>query len=92
MLAKIQLVVLRMVLLLLPPMGVRTEILVRTSILVVINEGTRPPILTLVLGIVIELRFSPEILPVMRKNTLISLMVSLVIRTPNCLEMEHIEV
>jgi hypothetical protein len=40
----------------------------------------------------VNMRFAPEILPVVRVNTYVSLMLLLTIGTPNCFKMENIKV
>jgi hypothetical protein len=82
----------RMIFLLLPPMTVSTFILIGTTVFITTNEGSRTPVGTLLLSILVNLRFSPEILPIMGKHTNIPLMLSLVIGAPHSFKMEHIEV
>lgn len=81
-----------MILLFLPSMGVVTKIFVRTSIPVVINKGSRSPIRALFLYIIVKLWFSSEILPIVRINTLISLMIGFIVGAPDSLKMKHIEI
>ena len=92
MLAWIEFVVFRMILLLFPTMTLQASILVWTTIFVVVNELSRTPICTLVLLVNVKLGFSSKILPVVSKDTLVPLMVVFVIRTPDSLEVKHVEV
>jgi hypothetical protein len=50
----------RMIFLLLPPMTVSTFILIGTTVFITTNEGSRTPVGTLLLSILVNLRFSPE--------------------------------
>ena len=81
-----------MILLLFPTMTLQASILVWTTIFVVVNELSRTPICTLVLLVNVKLGFSSKILPVVSKDTLVPLMVVFVIRTPDSLEVKHVEV
>lgn len=91
-LAGVQLIVVWMILLLFPAMALGTTVLIWTPILIVIDELSATPVRALVLGVQVELILPSIILPIVSKDTLISLVVILIIRTPNCLEMEHVEV
>ena len=73
-------------------MAVGASILVRAAILVVIDEILRSPIPTLLVRVKIDLGLPSEILPVMCKNTLISLVVGFVVRAPDRFEMENVKV
>ena len=92
MLARIKLIVLRMILLLFPTVTLQASVLVWTAIFVVIDKLTRAPIRTLIFMVVVKLRLSPEVLPVVRKDTLVSLVIVLVVGAPNSLEVKHVEV
>ncbi len=92
MLARIQLITLRMIFLFLPTMAVWTSIFIRTTIFIVIDMVFRTPVAALILVIQIDLRFSPKILPIVRIDALVSLMICLIIGAPYCFEMEHIKV
>lgn len=85
-------IVLRMILLFLPPMREPTHILILTSIS--INSYKIPwlPMLTLILCIWKEIRFPSVILPIMSKHAHISGMSIFIIGTPHCLEVEHVEI
>jgi len=78
--------------LLLPSMALATAIFVWTTVLVIVDELSTSPIVALILRIKIELIFSSIVLPVVCKDTLISLMIVLIVRTPDCLEMKHVEI
>lgn len=73
-------------------MTLQAFVLIRTSIFVIVNELARPPIRTLVLLILVQLRFPPEILPIVRINANVSLVFGFIVWTPNAFEMEHIEI
>lgn len=94
MFARIQFVVVRMVLLLFPPVTVLASVPVWAPICVGGNEVPGSPVSALVLVVVKGVRLPPKILPVMCKNTLISLMVRMQawVGAPHGLEVEHIEV
>ena len=92
MFTRVQFVILRMIFLFFPTMALLASILIWTSVLVIVNELSRAPIQTLVFRVYIKLWFSPKILPVMCKNTLIPLMIILIIGTPHCFEMKHVEI
>lgn len=92
MLARIKLIVLRMILLLFPTMTLQASVLVWTAIFVVIDKLTRAPIRTLIFMVVVKLRLPPEVLPVVRKDTLVSLVIVLVVWAPNSLEVKHVEI
>ena len=92
MFAMVKFIAFRMIFLLLPPVAVGTSILIRAAILVVVDDILRAPIPALLLHVQIYLGFSSEVLPVVCKNTLVSLMVSFVIRAPDCLEVKNVKV
>jgi hypothetical protein len=92
MLARVEFVVVWVILLFLPAVALSTSILIRATILIVIDELSASPVRALILRIEIELVFPSVVLPVVRKNTLVSLMVVLIVWTPNCLEMEYVKV
>lgn len=73
-------------------MAVGASILVRAAILVVIDVILRAPIPTLLVRVKIDLGLPSEILPVMCKNTLISLVVGFVVRAPDRFEVENVKV
>lgn len=81
-----------MILLLFPTMTVIAIIFIGAAISIVIDEWSRTPFVALILGVIIKLRFSSEVLPIMWKYTLVSLMICFIIRTPNCFKMKHIEI
>lgn len=91
-LARVQLIVFRMILLFFPPMTLLALVLVRTTIFVVIDELVGTPIKALILCIDVKLGFPPKILPVVGEHTLVSLMIVLIVGAPDCLKVEHIEV
>ena len=92
MLARVQFITLGMIFLLLPSMAVRASVLIWTAVLVMIDVIFWAPVPALVFIVQVDLRFSSEVLPIVRKNTLISLMICFIVRTPDRLEVEHIEV
>lgn len=92
MLAWIYLEILRMVFLFFPAMGQIAMVFIGATISVVIDKRPRTPIAALFFRIIIKLRFSSEILPIMWENALISLMICLIVRTPNSFKMKHIKV
>jgi len=73
-------------------MAMVAHVFIRAAISIIVYERARTPIRALIFGIVVKLRFSSEILPVMRKDALISLMIRLVVRAPNRFKMEHIKI
>jgi len=81
-----------MIFLFLPSMAMVAHVFIRAAISIIVYERARTPIRALIFGIVVKLRFSSEILPVMRKDALISLMIRLVVRAPNRFKMEHIKI
>lgn len=92
MLTRVKLVVFRVILLLLPAMALVTLILIGTAILVLVYELPWAPICALVSLIDIELRLASEVLPVVGKDTLISLVIVFVVGAPHSLEVKHVEV
>lgn len=92
MLARVQFIILRMIFLLFPTMALLASIFVWTSIFVVVNELSWAPIQALVFWVYVKLWFPPKILPVVRKNTLVPLMIILIIGTPHCFKMKHVEI
>jgi hypothetical protein len=89
---KVKFVIFRMILLFFPAMTLRAFILVWTTILVSCYVFFWAPIRALLFWVLVELRFSPEVLPIMCKNTHISLMFAFIVRAPDSLKMKHIEV
>lgn len=92
MFARVKFIALRMIFLFLPPVAVGASIFVGATVLVVVNVILGPPIAALLLRVEIYLGFSSEILPVVCKNTLVSLVVSFIVRAPDCLEVENVKV
>lgn len=90
--ARVDLVVQRVVFLLLPPVRVRTSIFVFASIRVDRDEVFALPLGTLLLLVVVQVRLSSEVLPVVGIHTGISLVFGLIVGTPDGLEVEHVEV
>lgn len=89
-LAGVDLVVRRMELLLLPPVAVRTPILQSATVRVRFDVLVDLPILTQIRRILVNLRFAPEVLPVVGINTHFFVMV-VVPRAPLRLKIEHVE-
>jgi hypothetical protein len=85
-------VVKRVILLLLPPVREFASVLMLATICIRGNEVLGLPIGTLILFILIDMWFSPEVLPVMRIHTNISCMGRVTVGTPDSLEVEHIEI
>jgi hypothetical protein len=75
-----------------PAMAFRALIVMWTSVFVIIYEWPWTPIRTLFFCVNIELWFSSKVLPIMSEYTLVSLMVILVIWTPYCFEVKHVEI
>lgn len=90
--AGVELVVLGVVLLLLPAVALQALVLVLTAILVLVDELPGAPVRALVSGVDVELGLAAEVLPVVREDALVSLVVVLVVGTPHCLEVEHVEI
>jgi len=90
--AEIKLVIVRVVLLLLPPMAVEALELIRASIFVAAYELPRSPIYALLLRIKIELRLSSVVLPVVGIDTGVSYVLSFVVWAPYTLKVKHVEI
>jgi hypothetical protein len=90
--ALIELVVFRVVLKLFPSMRMITSVLILAPISVIAYILLRTPVTALLFSIIIQLWLPSKILPVMCINTLITLVFCFIVRTPNSLKMEHIEV
>ena len=84
----------RVVLLLLPAMAMRAEVLTRTSVFVALNEVRHMPVLAFFCRVIEEVGFSSEILPVMSIYTVTPRMNMLLVRVgaPDGLEVEDIKV
>ena len=84
----------RVVLLLLPAMAVRAEVLTRTSVFVALDEVRHMPVLAFFCRVIEEVGFSSEILPVMSIYTVTPRMNMLLVRVgaPDGLEVEDIKV
>ena len=68
------------------------SIFILTAISIILNSFLWSPVPTLFFSIVIELRLSPKILPVVGIDTLVTLVIFLIIRAPYSLKMKHIEI
>ena len=68
------------------------SIFILTAISIILNSFLWSPVPTLFFSIVIELRLSPKILPVVGIDTFVTLVIFLIIRTPDSLKMKHIEI
>jgi hypothetical protein len=90
--ACMHLIVQWVVLLLLPTMRKLASVLVLASISIGLDEVLGLPLRALLLLIVKDMRFSSEVLPVVGIDTGISGVVSIAVRTPDGLEMKHIEI
>lgn len=73
-------------------MTVVTFVFVGASILVSADKGAGAPIGALVFGVLVQLGLSPEVLPVVGKDTDIPLVLGLIVGAPHCLEVEHVKV
>ena len=85
-------IVQRMVLLFLPSMRKATSIFISATIRICLNEMFCLPLLALFSFIVWSVWFSSEILPIMRINASVSCMWGVAVGTPDCLEVEHVEI
>lgn len=90
--AWIQFVIFRMIFLFLPTMALHASILILAPIFVTRYELSWSPVRTLFFWILIQLRLSSEILPIVSIHTDISQMFAFIVGTPNWFEMKHIEV
>lgn len=84
--------VIRMKLLFLPSMTKLTLILECAAILIRCNEVLGMPFLTHILRVTEDRRLPSVVLPVVCVYAYVTLMVVFSVRTPNCLEMEYVEV
>ena len=73
-------------------MRVQTVILVRASVREHRDKVLRLPIGALFFVVLVQLRLSSEVLPIVGVHAFIPLVVGLVVRAPNSLEVEQIEV
>jgi hypothetical protein len=90
--AGMYLIVKWMILLLFPSMRELASVLVFATISISLNEMFGLPLRTLFALIIKHMRFSSEILPVMRIDACISGMLSIRIGTPNCLKVKNVEI
>ena len=91
--ASMNLIIQGMVFLLLPTMSTFTSILVLAAIYsVVLDEGFHLPVRALLFIIIVKVRFSAVILPIVSVDAGISWMGSVTVRTPYCFKMEHVEI
>ena len=88
----VHLIVLRMILLFLPAMREFTSVFIATTICICLHKIFCFPLRTLLSFVLKDMRFSPEILPVMSIDASISCMRSITIRAPYCFEVKHIEI
>jgi hypothetical protein len=88
MLTDIKLIALRVILLLFPAMAIRAPVLIWTPISVALNYVLTAPVGTLLVVVRKLIRVAPKVLPVVGKDTLVSLMLLLVVGAPHCLEVE----
>lgn len=92
-LASMNLIVEWMILLLLPSMSTLTSVLILAAIYgIVLNEGLHLPVGALLFVIIIKVRLSAIVLPIVSIDTGIPGMRGITVRTPNCLEVEHVEI
>lgn len=90
--ALIELIVFRVIFKLLPSMRMITSVFILASISVTAYVLLRSPVTALLFSIIVQLWLPPKILPIMCINTLVTLVFCFIVRTPNSLEMKHIEV
>ena len=88
----VHLIMKRVILLFLPAMGVLASILQFASVCIRRNEIFGFPIGALVLPVVIEVRFPPEVLPVVGVHASISRVLCVTEGAPHCFEVKHIKV
>jgi len=82
----------RVVLLLLPAVGVRTVVFVRAAFGVLLDKSVRPPPLAEFRRVGKQVWFPPEVLPVMGVHASLSVMILLPVGAPDCFEVEEIEI
>ena len=90
--ALVHLVVKRMIFLLFPSVRKLASVLKRTSFIICCNEILSYPISTLFFFIVKDMRFSPEVLPVVSIHTELPWELCVTIGAPHSFEMKHIKV
>lgn len=91
-LARIQLEVVWVVLLLLPAVRLVAGGLLLTALLGILNELPGPPVGALLFLVQVDLGFPSVVLPVVGEHAFVSLMFVLVVGAPDGLEVEHVEV
>lgn len=92
-LACMNLIVERMIFLLLPPMSALTSVLVLAAIYgIVLNECLHLPVGALLLIIIVKVWLSAIVLPIVSVDAGIPGMRGITVGTPNCLEVEHVEI
>lgn len=85
----------KMILLFFPSVAVATSVLKGTAIVVSFGFLLCAPIHTLVFGVVVDMYFAAEVLPIVRVDTGVTRMILVffvTVGTPSCLEVEEIEV
>jgi len=90
--AGVELVEIEVVFLFLPAVGVLTAVLLSTPISISLYEILSLPIRTLLFLILVEVRLSPEVLPIVGVDALIPRVRRVRVGAPHRLEVEHIEV
>jgi hypothetical protein len=92
-LASMNLIVERMIFLLLPSMSALTSVLVLAAIYgIVLNECLHLPVRALLLVIFVKVWLSAIVLPIVSVDAGIPGMGGITVGTPNCLEVEHVEI
>ena len=87
------LIVERMIFLLLPSMSALTSVLVLAAIYgIVLNECLHLPVRALLLVIFVKVWLSAIVLPIVSVDAGIPGMGGITVGTPNCLEVEHVEI
>jgi hypothetical protein len=87
------LIVERMIFLLLPSVSTLASVLVLAAIYgIVLNECLHLPVGALLFVIIIKVGLSAIVLPIVRIDTGVPSMFGVTVWTPNCLEVEHVEI
>lgn len=90
--ASIYLKVLRMILLLLPPVREAASVLMRASVSIGLDEVLGLPLFALLLLVLEAVRLPSEVLPIVGIDAHISRVGGVTIWTPDRLKMEHVEI
>ena len=82
----------RMVLLFFPAMGILAPIFLLAPISICLDEVLGFPLLALVFLILIDMRLSPEVLPIVGIDALVSRVRGIRVGAPNSFEMKHVKI